>query len=110
MEPLEIGTATIRYNEQGKPTTTGFISNMNLLFTPQLTAQLRSLDGKKDTEQLKKDADLLLGAYFNKIDEVWMANRDEYEIASEIVNCEKYDNGNTKTFSIKYIFRELKTA
>lgn len=111
MDKTIIGTAKVSYNENGQVVEASFIPalKVDLSKTPQLGQQL--LDIKCDTqENIQKNADLILGAWFvkmdDKINEIETADRERYQVASKIIECENYPNGKVKTCALEYVFQE----
>lgn len=106
MSIIDIGTATINYNESGKVKTASFIAGA-VNATPELINQLRSLNGAENEEIIKDNAGLLLGSFFSQISNIELADRDQWEIITEIQSCSHYSNGNVKTCAIKFLFKKL---
>lgn len=46
-----------------------------------------------------------LAAWFTKMNEIELADRDRYDINSEIVGCDKHPNGSIKKCTLKYTFK-----
>lgn len=108
MEKLVIGTVRVEYNTQGTIESAVFNPQIkiNLLEDKgDLGRQMLSIKGNTQ-EVFKKNADLVLGAWFAKMNEIELADRDRYEVASAIVECEKYLDGSVKTCALEYIFQE----
>lgn len=68
---------------------------------------LKQLSENKDEVKVKLSADLVLATWFNDILEIELADRDKYEVKSEVITCEKYDSGNVKLCVIDYYFQEI---
>jgi uncharacterized protein YuzE len=104
---IRIGEVLIGYNEDG--TVAG------VLFTPaslklagvmsQIPKLFKDTNGKQDREQIKKSAELVFGAWFNQMNEFELADREKYEIVSEIGDCEEYPDGGVKSCLILFTFR-----
>lgn len=107
MEKLEIGSANIKFNTIGVATDASFTPVMKIEGDPKLLASLAAIGGKISEETIKARTNLLLGAYFNKANEIELADRDHYEIHSEITSCDKYPTGILQEITVKYFFQEL---
>lgn len=105
MEKLVIGKAVIEYDTTGKIKSATFEPDVKIDLALTFGTQLQELDGPTP-EALKESADRVLSAWFSKMNEIELADRDHYEIASEIVSCDKYPNGSVEKCVLEYIFRE----
>lgn len=106
MKDLEIGIATLRYDKTGEATHASFESTMLLDFDKDLLKQLERVPDSEDAEAIKQNADLVFAGYFSKLNEIELADREQYEVISEIVNCLKYENGKAKECTIRFLFRQ----
>ncbi len=104
--PFNIGVATISYDEQGNPTSQTFKPGENIEPDDNLLNQLKQIPTATDSELVKQNADLVLAGWWSKMNEAELADRDEFKIYSEIVECLKYDNGSVKSCSIEYTFKK----
>lgn len=59
----------------------------------------------KTLEDVTKTAELMLGAYFNKMNEVELRDVETTELKAEVINCQKYDNGTLRHVEIKFIYK-----
>lgn len=101
----QIGIATINYDQQGNVLEAYF--NPTPKFEKIDASQLKSVKSSKEAEVIKYNAEMILASYFSRMNEIELADRDKYEIGSEILICTKYDNGNVRSCSIQFFFREL---
>lgn len=107
MKPFDLGIATISYDSDGKAMQADFLPTGKIHLDPKLLATI-AFSKKHDQEKDVKDhASLVLGAWFAKSNEVELADRDRYQIDTEVIKCEKYANGNIKMCAIKFIFKDL---
>jgi hypothetical protein len=104
---LEIGFVTIKYKEDGTIANAGFQPTMNLPMDALFLEQLRSVNCSTSSDDVKHNSDMIFSAFFNKINEIELADRTEWEVKSEIESCEKYDNGNVKSCKIKYVYQKF---
>lgn len=105
MENLIIGSAVIEYDAAGKVTTAYFEPSIKIDLAEALGGRFTEL-AAPTPEELKGNADIVLGAWFSKMNEVELADRDRYTIESEIVECEQYPNGTVKRCILRYTFKE----
>lgn len=104
-ETFEIGIAKVQYDNHGRATEAEFVPTIKLNLKPSLLAQLASVNGKSQDHTID-NANLILGAWFEKSNEIELADRDTYHIASEIVRCEKWSNGTVKVCEIRFVFKK----
>lgn len=102
---LEIGTVEIEYSEKGEVKAASFHPVPAILFDSPVTSQLMALNHPAGPHQLKNNSDLILAAWFTKMNEIELADRDRYDINSEIVGCDKHPNGSIKKCTLKYTFK-----
>lgn len=102
---LEIGTVQIEYRETGEVKSASFHPVPAIRFDSAVTRQLLTLDHPEGPHQLKNNSDLILAAWFTKLNEIELADRERYDIDSEIIRCDKYPNGSIQTCTIKYTFK-----
>lgn len=107
MEKLEIGVATISYNEQGVSIAAGFESSVKISAanaTP-LLQELQSISGTSKENIVIEQANLLVGEFFQTIDKIDLADREKFEVVGDKISCTKHANGNIKEVKVKYYFR-----
>lgn len=101
----EIGIATMVYDTNGKIMNTSFVPLLQIKHSKKLESQLQTVKGSEDAEALNNNAQLVMAAWFSQVDEIELADRDEYEVVSKVLSCEKYQSGRVKTCSIMFIFK-----
>jgi hypothetical protein len=99
-ENIEIGKTVIKYNQDGTVRRASFIPQLKIEAPPDL--KLKMKHGSK--EEIKDNADMVMAAWFNKVNDIELSDRELYEIKSEIVKCELWEPGKVKTCIIKYSF------
>lgn len=107
MEKLEIGIATLAYNQKGENTAAGFEATMALNFDNKLLQQLGDIKCNNDPQLLKENADLVLGGFFAKLTEIELRDSYKYEVSGEVIKCTKWADNKIKECQIKYSFREV---
>lgn len=109
MKQVEIGRVVLKYNEEGKVVETHFEPTMRIQADQTLLNQLETIKADKDDKIVKANADLVFANWFNKMNEIELADREKYEVASEITECKKDTKGLVRVCSIRYIFKEIKS-
>lgn len=106
---LPIGQVTIEYNEDGTAKSAMFEPTMKLPADLNLLNQLKNVP-RSTQEDIKDKASQIFGAWFihleNVLDEIETADREKFEVKSEIVECEKYSDEHPKKCVISYTFQE----
>lgn len=101
-----IGTTTIEYDESGTPTSTKFEPQLQVQLNDDLRQQLMSVKGTEGSARIKEQSELVLGAWFAGVSEIELADREEFEVASEVVECEKYDGGGVRKCVMRFSLRK----
>lgn len=104
MEKLTIGKAIINYSPDGKVTTAHFEPAIRVNLVPWLENQLMDLKNS-DPEAVQKNADIVLGAWFSKMNEVELRD-DTKVVVSRIIDCEKYPDGTVARCVLEYTFQD----
>lgn len=96
----KIGTVVMVYDEQGNPMTgSSFVPSITL--NEGSTTELTNIKGAT-AEDIKVNADLVMANWFNSISNIELADREEWQIVSEIARCEKYPSGSPYLCIIDY--------
>lgn len=105
----KIGIVTISYNQKGQvsgaifdPARVDFNDDTFLL-------NLLSTEGRSQ-EEIKKSADKILAAWFNKVDNIELEDREKFRITSQIVSCDKWKDDTVKSCVIEYSLEEVTNA
>jgi len=104
MKDKELGVVTINYNKEGI-IVTGDLKVSPFVPDKELVSKLAQIPGV-EPEVINKQAQLIFSAWFAMITGFELADMFEYEIASEVVHCEKHENGKVKQCQLKFIFRK----
>ena len=109
---IRIGVTTLFFTEQGEAAVATFTPERMELSDLSIRQQIRRLfapvEGNKGPEAVKSAAELVFAAWFNKMNEIELADREKYEIVSEVIECKEYSPGKVKSCTIAFIFRERK--
>ena len=102
----------LNYDENGNVLSTEFEPKLPLKVTSGLLNQLTAVKCSDDSEVIKSNADLVLASWFNQIEDIELADRDKFQVTSEVVEarCERYENGNIKSVYIYYNFENVGKA
>lgn len=108
MEDLEIGIAILNYDRKGK-----LISG---LFTPTLAVEvpdlfketMETITATTTPDLLKTHSDMVFAGFFVKMNEIELADREDFDVVSEVIECEKWNNGIIRKCIIKYFFKKVR--
>lgn len=107
MKTLKIGTAKIRYNKDGTVASAKFTPAMKIEIEKNLMNDVaRTVNQPANEIQLKNQADTILASWFDQVNKIELADREKYEIVSNIVLCNKFANDAVKIVHIEYEFKE----
>jgi len=103
---IVLGSVTMTYNEQGAMISANVQPVTNVPIDATLQEQLVAI--KSDTaDNVKNQAQLVLGAFFSNITNAELADRADYSMVSEIVDCAKFDNEKVKQCTIKFTLQPV---
>lgn len=101
---MQIGQAIFNFDEQGKQMSAYFKPTMKVNVNVNL---LENISTGEDSETIKRNAEVALASWFSKMNEIELADRDEYVLQSEIEECIRYDNGKVKTCVVVFNFLKI---
>lgn len=105
MDKLSIGIVKIEYDKEGKVIRANFYPSMNLEADDDLKNQLQTIKNS-DQETVKSNASLVMAAWFSKMTDIELADREKYEISTNIISCDKHWDGTIKMCVIEFEFKE----
>lgn len=105
-QDLQIGIATVQYDEQGKVTHARFKPTLEITVSPLLKDMLKDITATTDKETTLHNAEAAFASWFSKMTEIELADRDEYEIAVSNTTCHKHSNGIVSACYISFVFRK----
>lgn len=109
MKNILIGTATVKYDEDGKAVFANFVPEMKVELDETSLGRLQKVvDKNKDAEKIRENADVVLSSWFSKMTDIELEDRADYQMISEVVNCEKYPSGQIKVCVLRYMFTNVK--
>ncbi len=105
----EIGIAELEYDALGKLTRSAFMSTMELTDRDSLLKSFVAISCKAGEEKIKEQACNVLSAWFQRNNDIELADQEKYQIVSEFVSpCEYWpDSEQIKKVSIKFIFKQI---
>ena len=104
----EIGVATILYSEDGKPLSSYFKPTVMFSADTKMLDQLSNVEGP-DAESVKTNSELVMGAWFSNLNDIELADREEFSVVGEVLQCDKYQSGKIKRCSVKFVLKKLTT-
>lgn len=113
MKKQKIGTATMYFDDGGTPIRADFDPAIRIseFVDPEVPSplldQLINIGGGKSRQTIVASADLVVGAWFSKVDEIELADRDQYRVVGECVVCRKYENGIVRECVVDYYFEKV---
>lgn len=96
-----IGSAALEYNAFGKLEAA--------VFYPKIKVELADIENQlgdctnKTIEEVKHSAELLLAAYFTKINNIELRDMETQPLRLEVKNFEQHSDGLTKSIEIEFI-------
>jgi hypothetical protein len=107
METQEIGKVVLVYSEDGEFDHAYFIPTMEFKADQELMSRFKEVECKSDEDKIISDASSVFAAWFQKMNEIELADRAQYHIEPELISCEKHSNGKVSKVQIKFVFKHL---
>lgn len=101
-----IGQVAMEYSENGQVINASFTPSIVVKADEFLLGQLKTIP-QTDADVLKHNADLVLASWFNKTNEIELADREKWTIVSAVVDCDKYPSGAVKRCILEYTFKQI---
>lgn len=101
---MKIGEAKLRYNDKGEIESATFFP-IAAFMVPHET--LMELSNNQDEESIKANANMVLASYFSKINDIELGDRDQVEIKTKIINCNKHANGLISHCTLQFTLENL---
>lgn len=102
-----IGTATITYDESGRPGSSQFVPEKYIDdHWKGASDALLTSPAIEDAEQAKKHAEVILASWFAHINEIELADREVATIESEVTQCDKWPNGKPSLCVIRFYLQQ----
>lgn len=102
-----IGTTAIEYDERGCPTSVEFKPVLGVDLDEGLRRQLMEVAGDDGPMRIRTQSELVFAAWANRLSEIELADRERYEVAAELVACEKYDEARVRRCEMRFAFRRI---
>lgn len=107
----EIGTAILNYNPKGEFINASFKPSMEITLDQEGMKAFETVVNNQDEKIVKEQACNVFAAWFQKINEIELADQLKYMIDGEFAGpCEKYEDGKIKSCTIKFVFKPRENA
>lgn len=105
----EIGIATLSYTQSGEFINATFKPTMVISVDDNLMKNFEAIDCNKGEQKVKEQAQNVFASWFQAMNDIELADREQYEITTNHAGQTKYwGNGKIKEVSIKFIFKPIK--
>jgi len=105
-----IGSTTIQYNQEGKVNFALFLPNQYIVSeesTNGMFSQLEQLEVEPYEDKILKQAELMMATWFSKLNDIEMADREQYKVVAEMDECHKYPNGQVSKAKVSFYFTDI---
>lgn len=106
-EKFEIGVVTINYGLTGDPTFATFTPTAKVRAGKELLQELGKFEPTRDPEKIKEDAAKIFGEWWAVMNKVELADRNLYQIKSDVGRCVKVQNGTVKSCEVRFTFEPI---
>lgn len=104
-----IGIVEFDYDESGKLIETAFAAEpMRIKVADDLTAKFSEITASNSQDEIKAQAEKVLASWWSNLNDMEIADRNKFEITSEVVGCDKYTDGKIKVCRVEFYFDEKK--
>ena len=107
MGTQEIGKVLLAYNEDGGFGHAEFIPTMVFQANEDLLSRFKEVECKSGEQKIINDAGAVFAAWFQRMNDIELADRSQYHIDTELVSCEKYPSGAVSIVIVKFVFKHL---
>lgn len=108
METTQIGSLEINYNEDGTILSASFNPQIKIEVDNDLQESLKTVVSSTNETIIKENADTLMAALFNRINDIELTDRTNHVLKSKVKDCERWDNKTVKKCVIDYWFEKVK--
>lgn len=107
MENTEIGIATLEYDDKGN-FIAGSFTPIGTQILPKEMAEFGEVSCESGEEKIKEQACNVFAAWFQKMNDIELADREEYKIESDLAQpSEFYPSGGIKKCYIKFTLKKI---
>jgi hypothetical protein len=99
----QIGIATITYDNTGMAMSATFEHSLKISSSDSVINSLKTIK-QRDVPTMTENAETVMAEWFTKMNEVELADRDQYKISGEVVECEMNGKGMPKRIRISFSF------
>ena len=108
MNNTPIATVKIVYDKFGKLESYSLTPQLTFEVDPNAIINLQeTLSESKEAEVLKQNADNVLASFFAKVNEVELADREKFQVVSEVIECVRNNFNKVRVCVIKYSLEEI---
>jgi hypothetical protein len=101
---MQVGKAVFNFDEQGKQTSAYFMPTMKVNVNTNL---LQDICVGESADVIKSNAEIALASWFNQMNEIELADREQYTLKSEVETCTKYSNGKVRMCVVVFNFLKI---
>lgn len=105
MNREKIGEVVITYTPDGKPSRTEFLPSIRIN-SEEVVKQLITIQSG-GIETVKSNSDLVMSAWFSKINDIELMNPSDKRINSEVIDCLKREDGMVYYCRIAYFIEDV---
>lgn len=102
MKKEKIGEVEITYSEAGIVHRASFVPTLITEFTGDVISQLGQLKSAKDSETIVFNAEMILAAWFSKLNDLELRDPEVTQIIGEVKQCNHYANGMVQSCQMNY--------
>jgi hypothetical protein len=102
---MKIGTVYLEYDKQGNVVDVSFISAIQFTLTDEWRKKLSG--APTNDEELRQKTDLVFSSWFNKVNEIELADRSEFKINSKVIECNEDILGLISRCKVEYFLSPI---
>lgn len=92
---INVGIITLYFDEDGRYTSGNFVPEEMKIDSASLHERLPFVDGVSQTS-MSKSVEVIVSSWFQRMNDMELADRDKYELTTEVVKCEEWPSGSVR--------------
>ncbi len=103
---IEIGVVSVLYSPTWNVLDASFEPTMKHELDEKCLTQLKSISSDKDKDVIKSNAELVFASWFEKMNEIELADREKFEIVSRVLTKSLVEADKNWRVKILFSFKE----
>lgn len=106
-DSLEIGRVKLSYKLKGTVESASFTPSIKVELDSKLIKEISTIQSSTDVERIRNSSEMVFAAWFTRLNNIELADRNLYRIISKVDKCEKYPDGSVRECEIIFSFERI---